>query len=65
MREKEYSKEKFARIANTLGAGVKGGKAKDYEDRTRSELYAQAKENGISGRSKMTKSELINELINN
>jgi hypothetical protein len=32
LREKEYSKEKFARIANTPDAGVKGGKAKDYED---------------------------------
>lgn len=65
LREKGYSKEKSARIANTPDSGVKGGKAKDYEDRTKSELYAQAKKVGIPGRSKMTKSELINALRNN
>lgn len=65
LREKGYSKEKSARIANTPDSGVKGGKAKDYEDRTKSELYAQAKKVDIPGRSKMTKSELINALRNN
>lgn len=63
--EKGYSKEKSARIANTPDAGVKGGKAKDYEDRTKDEVYEQAKKVGIQGRSKMTKSELINALRNN
>lgn len=63
--ERGYSKEKSARIANTPDAGVKGGKAKDYEDRTKSDLYQQAKKVGIPGRSKMTKSELINALRNN
>lgn len=65
LREKGYSKEKSARIANTPDAGVKGGKAKDYEDRTRSDLYNQAKKVGITGRSKMSKSELIKALRNN
>ena len=65
LRDKGYSKEKSARIANTTDAGEKGGKAKDYEDRTKSELYTQAKKIGIPGRSQMSKSELINALRNN
>lgn len=63
--EKGYSKQKSARIANTPNAGVKGGKAKDYEDRKKVELYEQARKIGISGRSKMNKSELIHALRNN
>ncbi len=65
LREKGYSKEKSARIANKPDAGVKGGSAKDYEDRTKAEIYAQAKKVGISGRSKMSKAELIHALRNN
>ncbi len=60
-----YSKEKAARIANTENAGKKGGKASNYEDRTKEELYEQAKELDIDGRSKMTKDELIKALRNN
>tara|TARA_R100000935_G_C2829369_1_gene164137 strand:+ start:76 stop:321 length:246 start_codon:yes stop_codon:yes gene_type:complete len=63
--EKGYSKQKSARIANTPDAGEKGGKAKDYEERTKSNLYQQAKNIGIPGRSKMDKSQLINALRNN
>ncbi|WP_419213924.1 Rho termination factor N-terminal domain-containing protein [Maribacter sp. X9] len=63
--EKGYSKEKAARIANTENAGKKGGKASTYENRTKEELYNQAKEIGIEGRSKMNKDELINALRNN
>ena len=63
--DKGYSKEKAARIANTENAGEKGGKASTYEDRTKKELYNQAKEIGIEGRSKMKKDELINALRNN
>ncbi len=62
---KGLSQEKAARIANTPDAGKKGGKAIDYEKRTKDELYAQAKKVGISGRSKMTKQELIHALRNN
>ncbi len=65
LREQGYSKEKAARIANTPNAGKKGGKAKDYEDRTKDELYNQAKKVGIDGRSKMNKDELIHALRNN
>lgn len=63
--DKGYSKQKSARIANTPDSGEKGGKAKDYEDRTKAEVYEQAKKVGITGRSKMNKSELINALRNN
>lgn len=60
-----YSKEKAARIANTENAGEKGGKASNYEDRTKDKLYEQAKELEIKGRSKMNKKELIKALRNN
>ena len=59
LRDKGMSKEKAARIANTPDSGIKGGKAKSYEDRTKDELYQLAKKIGISGRSKMNKEELI------
>lgn len=59
LRDRGYSKEKAARIANTPDSGKKGGKATKYEDRTFEELYEQAKEIGIDGRSKMNKAELI------
>ncbi|MDC6352581.1 Rho termination factor N-terminal domain-containing protein [Zeaxanthinibacter sp. PT1] len=64
LRDKGYSKEKAARIANTEDSGTKGGHASKYEDRTKEELYDQAKEIGIEGRSKMTKKELIKALRN-
>jgi hypothetical protein len=63
--DKGYSKEKSARIANTQDAGKKGGKASNYEVRTKKELYEQAKDVGIDGRSKMNKNELISALRNN
>ena len=62
LREQGYSKQKSARIANTPDAGKKGGKARDYEDRTKEELYQKAREVGIEGRSKMSKQELIRAL---
>ena len=64
LREKGYSKEKAARIANTPDAGEKGGRAAPYEDWTKKELYEKAKEVGISGRSKMDKEALIEALRN-
>ncbi|AZQ43695.1 DUF7218 family protein [Nonlabens ponticola] len=64
LRDQGYSKEKAARIANTKNSGKKGGKASTYEERTKEELYEQAKKIGIDGRSKMSKSELIEALRN-
>ncbi len=65
LRDKGYSKEKSARIANTPDSGEKGGKAEKYEERTKEELYQQAQNVGIDGRSKMSKKELIKALRNN
>ncbi len=65
LRNKGYSKEKAAKIANTPDAGKKGGKAKPYEEWTKVKLYQQAKKVGIDGRSNMNKSELIYALRNN
>ncbi|MAP79972.1 MAG: Rho termination factor [Aequorivita sp.] len=64
LRDEGYSKEKAARIANTENAGKKGGSAKPYEERTKQDLYEQAKNIGIEGRSKMNKKELIHALRN-
>ena len=65
LRDQGMSKEKAARIANTENAGKKGGKAQPYEERTKEELYQQAKDIDIEGRSKMNKAELINALRQN
>lgn len=62
LRDQGISKEKAARIANTPNSGVKGGKAKPYEKRTKAELYEKVKQVGIEGRSKMSKQELIDAL---
>jgi Rho termination factor, N-terminal domain len=64
MREEGMSKEKAARIANTpeKKAGRRGGKAGDYEDWTKEELYDKAKDVGIEGRSHMSKNDLIHSL---
>ena len=65
LRDKGYSKEKSARIANSDGAERRGGKAGKYEDRSKADLYSEAKKVGIEGRSKMTKSELAKALRTN
>ncbi len=70
LRRKGASKEKAARIANASAGssrsktGRKGGKAKDYDDMTRDQLYARAKEIGIKGRSSMNRSQLVSALRN-
>lgn len=67
LRDKGYSKEKAARIANAQASddqqpSRKGGKAEPYEDWTKEELYERAKELEIEGRSEMSKDELIRAL---
>lgn len=65
LRKEGMSMQKAARIANTPESGRKGGMAKDYEDRTKRELYDKAKQVGIKGRSKMNKQQLIYALRHN
>ena len=65
LREKGYSKQKSARIANSPDSGTKGGASSKYEERTKQELYEKAKQGGIKGRSMMDKQELIEALRNN
>lgn len=70
LRDDGASKEKAARISNAAArssrsaVGHKGASAKDYDERSKSELMSRAKEIGIKGRSNMSKSELIDALRN-
>ena len=67
LRRQGESKEKAARIANAgsrSSTGRKGGKAGDYEDRSKEDLLKKARQVGIEGRSKMSKRELISALRN-
>ena len=65
LRDKGYSKEKSARISNSQGAEKRGGKSGDYAERSKQDLYAEAKKADIKGRSKMTKKELMHALRTN
>lgn len=62
LRERGLSKEMAARIANAPATAQHGGEASAYDERTYDELYEQAKEQNIRGRSKMNKDELIDAL---
>lgn len=64
LREQGESKEKAARIANTerWTAGHRGGRSPSYDEWSKDELYERAQEIGISGRSRMSKDELISAL---
>ncbi len=70
VRDQGASKEKAARIANASAnqgrstVSRRGGKAGDYEDMTKQQLYDRAQKVGIDGRSSMSKSQLINALRN-
>ena len=70
LRKEGASEEKAARISNAAAkegrskVGRRGGKAEDYEERTVKELRERAKELGLSGYSRLTKSELIDRLRN-
>lgn len=63
------SKQKAARIANAqanpdMSPSRKGGHAPAYEEWRRDDLYHRAQDLDISGRSDMTKDELIEALRN-
>ena len=66
LRDQGASKEKAARIANANAGGGgnqasrRGGKSSKYEDKSKDELLKKARQVGIDGRSKMSKSELAN-----
>ncbi|BBY54829.1 Rho termination factor N-terminal domain-containing protein [Mycobacterium koreense] len=70
LRDKGDSKQKAARIANAAASssrhkvGQRGGRSGSYPDWTVPELKKRAKELGMSGYSKLTKSELIAKLRN-
>jgi len=68
LRDEGNSKQKSARIANAsanasrTSVGRKGGKASHYDDMTKEQLIKRAREIGISGRSSMSKPQLIDAL---
>jgi hypothetical protein len=70
LREEGASKEKAARISNQSAregratVGRRGARNEDYDDRSTDELRERARELGIEGRSRMSKSELIEALRN-
>jgi Rho termination factor, N-terminal domain len=70
LRDSGNSKEKSARIANSAAAtsrkkvSRKGGRSSSYDEWSKTELQAKAKQVGIKGRSTMKKSELVKALRN-
>jgi hypothetical protein len=59
LRDDGASKEKAARIANAQANGSLDHPGGTLESRTKDELYDEAKEIGIDGRSSMDKDELV------
>jgi hypothetical protein len=70
LREQGESKGKSARIANAAAnrgrssVGRKGGKSPSYDEWSKQDLMARAREIGIKGRSSMSKAELVKALRN-
>lgn len=70
LRRQGDSKQKAARISNAVAAegaktvARKGGESGSYDDWTVPELKHRAREIGLSGYSKLTKSKLISALRN-
>jgi Rho termination factor, N-terminal domain len=70
LRRDGNSEENSARIANSAAAssrhkvGRRGGRSGSYDDWTKKDLVARARELGIPGRSSMSKDELISALRN-
>lgn len=59
LRDDGMSKEKVARIANAKAAGTLDHESTHLENRSKEDLYDEAKEIGIEGRSDMSKDELV------
>ncbi|MBS0283734.1 MAG: Rho termination factor [Proteobacteria bacterium] len=59
LRKQGNSKEKSARIANAHAAGTLHPRGTELQDRTKDDLYREAKNIGIAGRSGMSKAELV------
>jgi hypothetical protein len=70
LRDEGNSKQKSARIANAAAGssrgsvGRKGGRSGSYEDWNVTDLRKRAADLDISGRSSMTKSQLVDALRN-
>lgn len=70
LRDEGNSKEKSARIANAAAnssrstVGRKGGKHPSYDEWTKRDLQKRASELGITGRSSMSKADLVEALRN-
>jgi hypothetical protein len=70
LRKDGNSKQKAARISNAAAArgrsavGRKGGKAGDYEEWSVDDLRGRAKELGMTGYSRLRKSELVSKIRN-
>jgi hypothetical protein len=68
LRDQGESKEKSARIANAAAAtsrsqvGRKGGQSGSYDDWSKQDLVRRARELGITGRSTMSKAQLVRAL---
>ena len=59
LRDEGMSKEKAARISNPRAEGSLDQNSTRLENRSKEDLYDEAKEIGIEGRSDMSKEELI------
>jgi hypothetical protein len=70
LRDEGNSKQKSARIANAAAnssrsaVGRKGGKSPSYDEWTVTDLRKRASEIGVSGRSSMSKAQLVKALRN-
>ncbi|KQS04767.1 Rho termination factor [Sphingomonas sp. Leaf357] len=59
LRRDGASPEKAARIANAKAAGTLKHRGTELEHRTKADLLKEAREIGIAGRSKMSKTDLV------
>lgn len=59
MRKQGASKEKAARIANARANGSLDHRSTKLDERTKADLMKEAREIGITGRSTMNKSQLV------